>query len=129
MLPHCWNRLACRAGGGRALAPQFVAATVADRVPVFSVDLVADGEIAHALREFERAHLIFGIGLGVNRIGRAEEDGANAELAGEKLLSQIELELHVASADGADVGMSEGVIPDFVALAVDAFSDLPNFSA
>jgi len=31
-------------------------------VPVLGVDLVTDGDVTHALRQFERAHLIFGIG-------------------------------------------------------------------
>ena len=42
--------------------------------PVVGIDLVADGDVAHVLRGLERADLVFGVGLGVNRIGRAEQN-------------------------------------------------------
>ena len=50
--------------------------------PIMRVDFVADGDVAQALSEFERLDLIFGVGLGVDGIGRTEKDGANAEAAG-----------------------------------------------
>ncbi len=50
--------------------------------PVLGVDFVADGDVAHALCEFKRPHLVFGVGLGIYRVRRTEHYGANAEAAG-----------------------------------------------
>ncbi len=89
--------------------------------PVVGVDLVADGDVPQLLRDLERADLVFGIGLGVNRIRRAKQDRADAQAAGKKLLSKIQLHrAHESARNVADVGMGKGVVPDFMSLVVDA---------
>ena len=93
--------------------------------PVVGIDLVADGDVAHVLRGLERAHLVFGVGLGVNRIGRAKQNRANAQAAGKELLGEIQFHRpHEALGNVADVGMGKSVVPDFVALAVNAVGDV-----
>src|SRR5208282_4495827 len=95
--------------------------------PVPGVDLVANGDIAQALGEFERLDLVFGVGLGIDGVRRTEQRGANAQLAGEQLLGQIQLHSHVARANRADIGMSKGMVPDFVTFAVNALGQTAEF--
>ena len=89
-------------------------------IPVFGVEFVADRDVAHALREFKRLHLVFGIGLGINRVWRTEQHCANTQPAGEQALGEIHLHPHVAGADGADVGMRKGMVTDLVAFTINA---------
>src|SRR5208282_1189653 len=72
-------------------------------VPVPGIDLVADSDVAHALRKFERPHLVFGIWLRIDGVRRTKQHGANAQAAGEQALSQVQFHLHVAAANRADV--------------------------
>ena len=51
--------------------------------PIIGINLVPNGGVAHVLDDLERPHLVFGIGFLVNRIRRAEQDGAYAHAAGE----------------------------------------------
>ena len=41
--------------------------------PVVGIDFVANGDVAHVLRGLEGADLVFGVGFGVNRMGRQTE--------------------------------------------------------
>ena len=85
--------------------------------PVVGINLVADSDIAHALRQFERADLVGGVRLLVDRVRRTEERGLDAELGRQQALGQVQLDAQVLRADDADVGMGEGVIADLVAFA------------
>src|SRR5208282_3695034 len=89
-------------------------------LPVLGVDLVADGDVAHALREFERAHFIFRVGLGVDGVGWTEHHGANSQAAGKQALGQVQFHLHVGVTNRADIGMSKSMVPDFMAFPVNA---------
>ena len=88
-------------------------------LPVIGIDLVAYADVAHVLNHLERPYLVSGIRLLIDRIGRAEKDGVDSQAAGKELLGEAQLDLHVAQRNVADVRMSEGVIPDFMPLAVD----------
>ena len=106
---------------GQHIGGDLIGAVARIVAPVVGIDLVADGDVAHVLRDLERANLIFGVGLGVDRIGRAEQNRANAQAAGKKLLGKIELHRpHESLGNVADVGMGKGVVPDLMSLAVDA---------
>src|SRR5581483_6601981 len=93
--------------------------------PVAGIELVAHGDIAQVLRGFERAHLIFGVGLLIDRIGWPEENGSDAEPAGKQLLGQVQFQLHEHVRDVRDIGMAEGVIADLMAFVVDP----PSYAA
>ena len=92
-------------------------------LPVVGIDLVAHADVAHVLHDFERTYLVLGIGLLIDGIRRAEEDGVNSQAAGKELLGEIQFHFHVAVRDVADVRMSEGVVPDLMSLAVNARGD------
>ena len=92
-------------------------------VPVVGVDLVSHRDKAHVLRELQGADLVGGIRLLVNRIGRTEEHGLDSQLAFEQPLGEIQFLLEVALGNVADIGMGEGVVPDFVAFLVNALGN------
>ena len=89
----------------------------------FGVNLVAHGDEAHVLRKFQRTDLVGGVGLLVNRIRRTEQHRLNSQLALEQALGEIQFDLEVALGDVADIGMGEGVVPDFVAFLVNALGN------
>ena len=91
--------------------------------PVVGIDLVADGDVTHALGKLKRAHLICGIGLLVHRIGRTEQYGVNSQTAGEQALRQIQLQLHESGRDVADIRVGESVIADLMTFVEDAAGD------
>ena len=95
--------------------------------PVVRVDLVADGDVAHFLRDFQRTHLIGRIRLLVDRVGRTEQDRLDTQLGFEQALGQIQLDHHVALGDSADVRVREGMIPDLMPLAEDALQQTGIF--
>ena len=91
--------------------------------PVVGIDFVADRDVTHFLREFERPHFVFRIRLLIDRVGRPEKNGANPQTAGKELLGQIQLHPHEAGRNIADIGMRERVIPDFVPFPVHPAGD------
>src|SRR2546425_7405571 len=92
--------------------------------PIARINLVADRRVPHVLRNFERPHLIFGVRLLINGIRRSEENGPHSQTAGKQPLRQIQLQLHKTMRDIADIRMSEGVIADLVALAINALREI-----
>ncbi len=113
---------------GQHIGGDLIGAVARIVAPVVGIDLVADGDVAHVLRDLERADLVFGVGFGVNRIRRAKQNRANAQAAGKKLLGKIQFHrAHESPRNVADVGMSKRMVPDFVALAVDAVGDVGKF--
>src|SRR5208282_1405858 len=89
-------------------------------IPVPGVDLVADGDVAQALRDFERPHFVFSIRFRIDRVRRTEQHGSNAQAAGEQLLGEVQLHLHVAGTNRADIRMGKRMVPDFMAFPVNA---------
>ena len=89
--------------------------------PVIRIDFVAHRGVAHLLCKLQRAHLVGGIGLFINRVGRAQQGGTDSQQAGEEALGQIQLKPKIARGNVADVGMRKGMVPDGVTLLVDAF--------
>ena len=86
--------------------------------PVVGIDLVAHADVAHILCKLERTYLIFGVGLLVNGVRRAEQHGVNPQAAGEQALGQVQLQLHEGGRDVAYIGMRESVVPDLVTFVV-----------
>ena len=76
---------------GQHIGGDLIGAVTRVVAPVVGVDLVADGDVAHVLRDLERTDLVFGVGLGVDRIGRPKQNRADSQAAGKKLLGKIEL--------------------------------------
>src|SRR5205814_9101964 len=95
--------------------------------PIAWINLVADRSVPHVLRNFERPHLIFSVRLLINGIRRPEKNGSHPQTAGKQPLRQIQLQLHKAMRDIADIRMSEGVIADLVALAVNSLREIRKF--
>ena len=60
--------------------------------PVVGIELVADSDVSHLLRGFERTHLIFCVRFLVDGIWRTEQNSANPQFSGKKLLREIELQ-------------------------------------
>ena len=61
-------------------------------VPVVGVDLVASDDVAEiVLDAVDGSGLVVGVGLLIDGVGRAEVDGADAELGGEEFLGEREL--------------------------------------
>src|SRR5207244_8393096 len=52
----------------------------------------------------------------IDGVRRAEKDGADPQTAAKQLLGEVQLELHVAMRDIADVRMGKGVIADLMPL-------------
>src|SRR6201996_8379203 len=88
--------------------------------PVVGVDLVADDGVAELLDVLDGSGLIVGVWLLIDGVGRAEVDGLDAELGGEKTLGEAELKVDGALGDFADVGVRESVIAGLVTFAIDA---------
>ena len=62
--------------------------------PVVGIDPIADGDIAHFLRNLERTHLVGGVRLLVDRVRRPHQSGADAYQAGEEPLREVQLHFH-----------------------------------
>ena len=88
-------------------------------VPVVGVDLVADDDVAEILDAIDGSSLVVGVGLLVDRVGRAEVERLHAKLGGEEPFREIEFEVHLAVWDFRDVRMRPGVVADLMAFAID----------
>src|SRR5947208_8588248 len=95
--------------------------------PIARINLVADRRVPQLLRNFERPHLFFGVRHLINAIRMSEENGPHSQTAGKQPLRQIQLQLHKTMRDISDIRMSEGVIADLVALAVNSLREIRKF--
>src|SRR5579862_9648830 len=91
--------------------------------PVVGINPVANRDVTHLLRNFERAHLVGSIGFFVNRVRRPHERSSHADHAGEKPLREVQLHFYVRRGDIAYVGMRERMVPDGVTFSINALGD------
>ncbi len=64
-------------------------------VPVIGVDLAADDGVSVLLDALDGGGLVVGVGLLVDVVRRAEVERLNAELAGEKPLGELDLQIQL----------------------------------
>src|SRR5882762_5929916 len=95
-----------------------------DLAPIVGIDFLADDQVAHILGEGQLRDLFGVLGLMVDAVGRAEEDGFDADGAPDQTLGEIQLPMNFGFGDVVKAGMGVGVIADLVAFGVLALYDL-----
>ena len=85
-------------------------------LPVFGVDVQADRDVAHPLRDPDRHQLVGGGRFGVAEVGRAEQPHRAPGKRLEQALGGVEFQRHDAGRAVAEVRVGEGVVADVVAL-------------
>ncbi len=89
--------------------------------PIVRIDLRADDDVAHGLRNRQHLNFAGGFRLMIDAVGRTEEKSFHAEIAFEEQLGEVQFDLQLRFRNRFKIGMSEGVITDFVSRLVFAF--------
>ncbi len=91
------------------------------QVPILRIDELQYGDVVEARGIDQRPHLFGARWLGVSVVGRAKQECGTTEDGLEDALRGIHLQLRALFAEGSDVRVREGVIPDLVSFGEDSF--------
>jgi hypothetical protein len=85
------------------------------QIPIPWIDQLADRGVAQLSRDDQRAHFVGGGGFGIGVIGRPKPQRGAAQNALQRAFRARDFDNGVLPADRREIGMTEGVIADFVA--------------
>ena len=129
--PPSWNRMMLPSSAWRMMLSMISCSGIwfaaGNLLPIVRVDLLADDQIAHILRD-RKLRDFFGVfGLMIDAVRRAKQNGFHADGAFDQALCQIQLPADLRLGDFVKVRMRVGVIADFVAFGVLALEDFRDF--